>query len=160
MLPEAFVSHSSAGRLRVKIPSNRKDDSFFLLMKESLSSLSGVDAVEVNSLTGSLLILHHLDPGAMIARIRERELFRLKELTTQGSTLRQEIARTFQSANEEVASFTGGRADLWDVVIFSLVGAVIYQAIKGNLMAPVWYTALWYAFNLFTKAQKTASPEE
>ena len=29
----------------------------------------------------------------------------------------------------------------------------IYQISRGNFMAPAWYTAFWYALNIFLKSK-------
>jgi len=65
MLPEAFITHFITGRVRIKIPSKKGDEAFFLSIKERFSNFPGVQKIKINSLTGSILILHSFDPESL-----------------------------------------------------------------------------------------------
>lgn len=66
-LPFAATVHAIPGRTRLRIEARRGDDFFFASIATGLSSIAGVDHVEVRPLTGSVLIRH----SAPLARIAE-----------------------------------------------------------------------------------------
>ena len=55
---DTYLSHVSKGRLRLRIPSKKRDTAFFSGLQAVLSAVPGLDQVKVNPLSGSLLILH------------------------------------------------------------------------------------------------------
>jgi len=61
MLTEAFISHSTSERLRVKVPGKKGDASYFSALASRFSGLPGVRHVEANPITGSVLLL--IEPG-------------------------------------------------------------------------------------------------
>lgn len=155
MLPEAHISHRTMHRLRIKIPSKKGNQVFFRKMEESFLDLPGVESIETNPLTSSVLICHHADPRSLCELIRQRSIVNLKEPSAP-TTVRQDIFRGFKTANTQISSLTGGKADLWDVAGLSLIGSGIYQMLKGNFAAPAWYTAFWYAFGILGRAPSSS----
>ena len=57
MLTEAFISHNTSERLRVKVPGKKGDASYFSALASRFSGLPGVRHVEANPITGSVLLL-------------------------------------------------------------------------------------------------------
>jgi len=162
MLPEAFITHFSSGRVRVKVPSRKGDQAYFLSLKEKFSAFPGVQRTEVNALTGSILILHSLnleslDLKQMAAYTEFNGLFRLggDPLSERGPTLniRGRFKEMFQNLNEKMTGMTQGEIDLPTLAFLSLLGIGIYQISIGNFAAPAWYVAFWYAMNIFLQAE-------
>jgi hypothetical protein len=153
MLPEAYVSHYTTNRMRIKIPARKGSESFFQAIAQSISKLPAIDSVEVNPVTASVLMFHHSDAQSLYQMIRQQRIVSLQEAPSKFTTLRQDMTKGLKTVNNQIAGFTGGKVDLWDVAGFSLIGAGIYQLLKGNFMAPAWYTAFWYAFGILSKAQ-------
>lgn len=56
-----------------------------------------------------------------------------------------------------VEKATGGTMGISEVAFLALFGAGVMQIGRGNFTAIPWYTAFWYALNIFLKsdAQKT-----
>jgi len=154
MLPEAYIIHQTPMRLRFRVKSRKRDLAWFSHVKERLSSMSGVDSVDVNELSGSILIIHHRkDIRQFLAAAKKQGLFQIARTESRTPvTLRQGLAEGFQTVNRRVKTATGGLADLWDVAFFGLAGFGIYQILRGNIGAPLWYTAFWYAFNIYMKS--------
>jgi hypothetical protein len=125
-------------------------------MEERFSTLPGIESVEANPLTGSVLLIHQSDTQSLCRLIQQRRIVNLKETLKRQTTLRQDITRGVKIVNTHVASMTGGKVDLLDVAGLSLLSAGIYQLLKGNFMAPAWYTAFWYAFGLLSKGQSAS----
>ncbi len=156
MLPEAYISHSIPGRLRVKIPSRKGDMYFFGDVFKQLSLCAGVERVEVNSLTGSVLLFHTANIGRISEFARENNLFLIREEKrfAGGQTyLSRRISTAFRDLNQKVLVSTKGFASIPDLIVVALVGLSIYQISRGNFLAPAWYTALWYAMNIFLKSR-------
>ena len=154
-LPEAYISHSILHRLRIKIPSKKGDAAFLASLKDHFLRLEGVEKVEMNAITGSILLIHTLDP-VKIAQYAERQLlFRIEGLNTRykQTFVSRKISETFQDMNKRVTVSTKGFANIPDLAVLTLLGLGIFQISRGNFMAPAWYAALWYALNIFLKSQ-------
>lgn len=158
--PEAHVSHRTPQRLRVKIPSKMGDGGYFLSLKGGLSRCDCVEKFEVNALTGSILFTHKVDVEAIANYAEENDLFRLRRLDPRQTSLSSRITETFREISGKVVDFSGGGTDVADLAFLSLLGLGIFQIAKGNFLAPAWYTAFWYALNIFLKAQPGVSKGE
>lgn len=159
MLPDAHVTHAVPRRLRIKVPSRKKDSAFFEGLQEQLSRHLDLESVQVNPMTGSVLLTdaRGIDLDAVRTWAEERELFRIhmpdpEAGALEGKTLAQKVAEPFQRLDTRIKNFTGGQIDIPTVAFVYLVLAGLYQVNKGSLAAPSWYTAFWYAFSLFLAA--------
>jgi Heavy metal associated domain 2 len=153
MIPDAHVSHRTAHRLRIKIPSKRGDVSYFSTLQESLSGCPGVGEIRVNSRTGSALISHECERKTLAEFAREKDLFRLKRSVRPRKSLFGNVADTFQAYNQDLKKVTGGEVDIPSLIFLSLIVSGIWQIARGNLAMPAWYTAFYYALGVFTRAQ-------
>jgi hypothetical protein len=162
MLPEAFITHFITGRVRIKIPSKKGDEGFFSSLKERFSNFPGVQKIEINPVTGSLLILHSFDPESLdIKQINAytemNALFRLEGVSPGGKevslNIRKNVGETFHSFNENIKELTSGEIDLPTLTVILLLGVGIYQIGAGNFAAPAWYVAFWYAMNIFMQGE-------
>jgi hypothetical protein len=54
----------------------------------------------------------------------------------------------------------GGWVNLGAMAFLILLGAAIYQIARGNLTAIPWYTAFWYALNIFLKSKPSETGME
>jgi hypothetical protein len=159
MIPEALVAHEIPGRMRMRIPSRRGDQQFFSVLKERLSGLHGIERIETNSLTGSLLLFHHVEKDALAAYASENALFVLQPSSLRADPLSEKVVRSFQQIDRHLSSSTGGELDLPSFAFLVLLGVGTYQIIRGNFMAPAWYTAFWYASSVITSAPSRCSSE-
>jgi hypothetical protein len=162
MVPEAHISHTIPGRFRIKIPSKKGDIYFFGDMHKQLSAFEGIQRVEVNSLTGSILIIHRADVSQIAAFARQNSLFLIREAKQYGGKntyVSRRISETFQDINHKVLVSTKGFANVPDLLVLTLIGMSIFQISQGNFIAPAWYTALWYAMNIFLKSQAKQTAE-
>ena len=154
MLPPALISHRTTGRLRVKIPSKKGDGAFFQSLKERFSILEGINAIEINPLTGSMLILHSSDERTIAGYALANNLFMLQELGSSPAGLQRRISKAFVSIDSQLKSATSGEIDIGGLAFLVLMGFGIYQISVGNLTALPWYAAFWYALNIFLKSGK------
>ena len=152
MLPEAYVCHSTVNRVRIRIPGEKGNGSFFKRVEQALLELPGVESVEGNPLTGSVLMRHCSDRDSVFEAVRQQGLLALRETgPARRTTVRQDIARGLKAVDQQVVDLTGGKADLLDIAGLGLLASGIHQIFKGNFAAPAWYTAFWYAFGILSK---------
>jgi len=155
MLPEGYISHHTANRLRVKIPSRKGDASYFNSLKEHLSGYREIEEVQVNPMTGSLLLLHRFDIATIKQLGATNNLFLLRSEKRSRATLNQKVLNSFGHLNQSIKVSTGGELDIPSVAFLGLVGAGLYEIIMGNLIVPAWYTAFWYASSVLLTAKSS-----
>jgi len=159
MIPEAVLSHTSSGRSRIKVPSRKRDTSFFSALQDHFAHFEGVGQVEANALTGSVLFLHSVDLGKIAAFAEEQSLFRLRIIKSGTTALSGNIVKTFRDLDKGMKKFTGNELDVPGVAFVTLLGLGIYEIGSGNFAAPAWYTAFWYALNVFLKSLPETSSQ-
>lgn len=81
--PLAYVAFSDSptrftpGRLRIRIPSKRKDEEFWRNILEEVTGIKGVLEVSLSKYTWSLLILHDRTEEEILTRLSSLQLFRM-----------------------------------------------------------------------------------
>jgi len=154
---EGYISHETSGRLRVKFPAHKGDENFFQKLGKKLLSCPGVQKVEANPSTGSVLLLHESDSQAIVEFARGKRIFHLSEPKKGESAVPQSVISSFAGLNERVKSAMSGQVDLWGITSLLLIGAGVYQVARGNLVAIPWYTALYYGANILLKSREGGS---
>jgi hypothetical protein len=135
--------------LRLKIPSRKGDAAFFSNLKERLAGLDGIRQLDVNPLTGSVLIIHTLEP-AVISRFAERNaLFTVSPASREPRHVFRAIEDSFREYDQKLKRFTNNELDIPVAAFATLVGLGLAQIARGNFGAPAWYIAFWYALDLF-----------
>jgi hypothetical protein len=153
-IPEdAYIKHMSPGRLRLKVPSKKGEEGFFSSVQAELSQWPGVERTEVNALTGSILIIHSIEESAILELASRANLLSPEKGQVTSPNFHREVTRTIQSVDRRVQGFFGGGVNLGAVAFMTLGGYALYQVGRGNLTAIPWFTALWYALNLFLKSK-------
>ncbi len=150
--PDAFLSHKISGRSRLKIPSRKGDLHYFETLKDQLSKCGDIEKIDVNPVSGSVVV-YTPDIEKIAEYARNRKIFDLKNNGHNKSDLHSSVSNAFKAVNGKIRSLTGGDMDLADTVFLALLGLGIYQISRGNFTAPAWYTAFWYAFNIFLKSK-------
>ncbi len=159
MIPEAILSHATPGRFRVKVPGRKGDAAYFSALQDHFAQFEGVEQVHANALTGSLLFIHTADLKAIAAFAEGKALFKLKK-GPRTTALSANIVNAFSGFDKKVKKFTGNEVDVPGVAFVTLVGFGVYEIASGNFAAPAWYTAFWYALNVFLKSLPAAADEE
>jgi len=68
--------HHVPGRLRVRNPDLKNDAGRVKLVEESLIGMAGIRALQLNSLTGSIIVhydVRHVDGAAILMRLKEHK---------------------------------------------------------------------------------------
>jgi len=156
--PEAVVVHKMAGRMRIRVPSKKGDAGYFGSVKDTLSTLAGVEGVEVTPYTASVLVRGLATVEAVTDAAKSRGLFSLKEeRAVKVTTFHDAVAERVGALDERIKTATGATFDLPGLAFAALMGAGIYQIARGNFTAPAWYTAFWYALGIFGKSSSKDS---
>ncbi len=153
MMPIALVTHKTRNRIRLRIPSRRRDGFYFDALARRLSSDLPDWAVDVNILTGSVLIKGEaLEIDPLIQLGRKHHLFSIESDIQQNRSVALSVTAPLHSADRQIKQVTGGRIDLTGAIFISLLVYGIIELIRGNWRSPPWYTAFWYAFGLYSKS--------
>lgn len=162
MMPDAEVVHSSKGRLRVRVPSRKGDPLFWETIADKFSGCPGVEDVEVNPRTASILFVHETDSAAIMAFAASQGIFLAegKKPAREYPAIYDGLTESFDKVDGTIKKFTGNELDLSSLSFMALVGAGIYKIAKGDFSAPAWYTAFWYGFNIFLKSRPNGKGAE
>jgi len=121
--------------------------------------LEGIRTLEVNPTTGSVLIVHNLDRQTIEQYATAKNLFSLTVAHSSPAGLHPKVSEAFQGMNNQMKAFTSGEINIGGMAFLALMGAGIYQIGRGNFTAIPWYTAFWYALNIFLKSQNDSKME-
>ena len=125
-----------AGRTRLRVLPRQRDAEFFARVQSHLLQLDGVDHVETNALTASVLIVHHLDADELVRRCEAAGLFTLCTPTGTVTPLATQVYTRARTATRAFASMSDGRVDLAALAFVTLVGLAIHQGRRGQLLGP------------------------
>ena len=149
-IPEAFVSHQTPGRVRIKIPSKKENESYFSGLRKAFSQLEGLESVRLNPVTSSALFVGSNVDAAWVARHGEKTgIFRLIEKIPQGAVLPRQIIEPLRSLNKSFGKLTSGEIDFAGILFLTLLVVGALQILRGHFKSMPWYTAYWYAFGIF-----------
>jgi hypothetical protein len=160
------VVHAIPGRVRVKVSRLKEDPAFVREIQERLSVVRGIQQVEVNPVTGSVLVLYDrttlespdslLSLAAWLSSIfPDLEFGELESWLTSANgngtatPLAEHLTSFLGGLNAKVGETTGG-VDLKLLLPLSLV----LLGVRGMLVAgkgvfPAWYDLFWFAFGTF-----------
>ncbi len=148
---DAQVCHQIPGRFRVKVPGRRRDEVYFLNARECILRCEGVISVATQPLTASLLIRHAGNIGAIVRYAQEQGLFRLVG-NAAPTPVQAGLPGARQSLDDDSPPLESGALNVDGVLVAMLAGLGIYQALRGDIMAPA-ITLFWYAYVTFRSRQ-------
>jgi copper chaperone CopZ len=167
------LRHAIPGRIRLRIPAIKGEPGLSREVQRQLSALPVIRRVEVNPVTGSVLVLYDPADSAAIAQLGRMMIPGLDldampgpdDLTAadgngSGSTA-ESVAEFGRRLNEKVQVATGHAADLKFLVPASLlVGGLVRLIASRKVPSPTWYDLIWFAFGTyFTLNRGVAKPE-
>lgn len=162
-LPGAYICHQSPGRLRIKITSRKGNAAYFDKLQETLVRFQAVDRLEVNVLTGSVLIVdEHIDVDDVANYANAQQLFDLTDQNDSQSPMTTQLVSRLENVNTTIRRLTTGEMDLAGILLLLLLISGLTELLRGNIRMPPWYTAFWYAFGIYKLASviKDQTPEE
>jgi hypothetical protein len=172
-MPEhhAHVIHHVKGRIRVRLPKAQRDHATLESIKRSIAPMHGVNSVDVNSTTGSVVVNYdahtHDDFHSVLTQhCEERDLFtlappKLSEVDEIAETIEKEaefLAERSQTAkaivdfckglNNEVKKATNNSVDLQVLLPLGLA-AYAFLELEADVSTPLWVTLGIFSFNSF-----------
>ena len=152
MISEATICHFTNGRLRLKIVGRREDHRYFQSVQEKLHK-AGYVKTGVNSLTGSIVLeSENISVEEVFEFGKKTKLFALKKEPEVRKPLFRKITMPFSEINADLKKVSGGDIDLPIAIFILLLSFGVIEILRGNFKMPPWYTALWYAFGVFSKS--------
>jgi Heavy metal associated domain 2 len=150
MAPRALVTHALPGRTRIRIDEKRGDEAYFATVNQALADCPGVEGVETNDVTGSVLVHYACDDLPIWNYAATEGLFRVGG-TPVPASVSLPVATNLYPRRNHVRNHPPMsilEARNWRPLIFlALVGIGIAQAVRGNIAFPA-LTAFWYALHL------------
>jgi hypothetical protein len=152
MLPEARIKHRIAGRLRFQIESRKGDAPYFDDVETRLRQTLAYRTVTASPLTGSLVIEDDtLDESTVYNAVESHGLFTISPDESKPQPFVKRIVGPVRVVNRSIHVLSGGVLDLPGILFLLLLASGLWELAIGNFKRPPWYTALWYAFGLFSK---------
>lgn len=167
MAVDAYVHHHIPGRLRIRVPAAKGEESLLRELSSAIAKSPGIIEVDYNQLTGSILIqyspqkhrnLDSLDAGLSASAV---PIVMNKEIRAEHSTHDRERHRRgrrsiaaikvdsfFSQLDNEIRSVTDDELDL-KFILPLVVGALGIFSLRYSSTTPLWLTLLIFAFHSF-----------
>jgi len=164
------ATHAIPGRVRLKVPQLKQDPSFGTRIKEQFSAIKAIKQIEVNQVTGSVLVLY--DPKeislpstlfSLLCSFRnlfpEVDIEQLKTFLTSPADssataagakdpLAMKICELSSALNERLKKATG--ADLKTMLPLTLFFLGMHGLLTSeSISTPAWYDFIWFSFGAF-----------
>ena len=147
MPPQVEIAHRSPGRLRIRVV-ERGDRRIFDQLRAGLDVCPGVEQLDVNPRTGSVLIHHEADSDAIVDYALTHELFANAAPRSSRHSSPSGAARSaLRAVDVQLRQRTEGRWNLREVGFVALAGAGLLQLASRNIW-PAGITLFWYATTL------------
>jgi hypothetical protein len=164
MTPDGVLVHHITGRTRFRILEKRGDSAYFANVTEQLGQCPGVSSVIASDVTGSVLVLHEApDPDVLIAYARTFELFDMPAATVPAVDAMRPPAELINNSlgqlDQWIRAETGRGADLRSLVLTGLIGAAVWQTLRGQVL-PAAATLIWYTLSVATNDRRRPAGQE
>ncbi|MHA3771241.1 HMA2 domain-containing protein [Verrucomicrobiota bacterium sgz303538] len=153
MLPHATVSHQTEHRIRIHIPRCRRDREYFAKLRDELGKFEGIERVEANPNTASVLIHHRSTKDRIADYAEEAELFALAvdETPLSPTSLASQANARVVKLNEQLIEATKGTLDLTTVSAFGLAVGGVIRGLMGKAFLPSGSDLIWWAVTLLAR---------
>jgi hypothetical protein len=152
MPPTISVAHQSPGRLRVRIVGPRQDRFFFEKIADDLRRCPGIRHIEINPLTGSVLIHHASSLETIVEYGTNRDLFVLVPPNGRYAVPSRVAGEAIHALDSLLKRQTADSWNVRELAFLLLCGAGVVQAVHRNLW-PAGVTLLWYASTFLPQEQ-------
>lgn len=150
--------HRTPRRMRLRFGELKGNEPLLARLADRLAQCPAVESVTTNSASGSMLVHHQVSGGGELFRfIREKRLFLIAD--SGGASLADATVSAYREVDKRVMRLTGGGMNVADAVSLTLAATGVYHIVRGKFAAPAWYTAFWYALNIFLKSHKMKEGE-
>jgi hypothetical protein len=153
------TAHWMPGRVRLRVPSLAEDSAGAALVRRKLPTIQGVESVQLNPATGSIVIKYREEevrPELLFAAVvRLMKLDAEFEKTPQPIVTR-ELRAIFASVNRMVYDRSGGLIDLWSAGLIVLAAIGVQRLLaQGTRAFPAGLTLVWWGMASLLGARQT-----
>jgi cation transport ATPase len=171
------IAHQVPGRIRMKIPSAKGNPEQLEAYKQTLSLIPGIEQVEVNPDTGSIVLkydpdqhdefhsgfhhhcsqhhahgaAHHRPPTNEIDALANK-IEQEAEFLAEHSEAARVVVDFCKRTDREIKLATGNVLDLKMVLAIGVVGFTIFE-VGATAATPVWVTLTLFGLNHFIEMQ-------
>jgi hypothetical protein len=152
----AYLTHTAPGRCRFKIPSKRRDAAYFQALKDALMDNSGVEQVQANPLTASVLIFYNseqVDVNDLTAQLQNANQFELSDGPMETQTIWEKAVEGVDTIDHQLKEITSGQIDFKSLLFVMLFMMAIRQLQQGAVFGAA-STLFWYALQVLMKDKK------
>ena len=153
---QAYVAHTAPGRCRFKIPSMRHDTAYFQSMKETLANTSGIERVETNPLTASILVFYDSERVQLkdvTMRLQAAKHFELTD-RVHIRTVWEKAVSGIDNIDQQLKEITAGQIEFKSALFIMLFMMALRQLQQGSVFGAA-STLFWYAFQVLLKDKPT-----
>jgi hypothetical protein len=143
----ARVVHSIPGRTRLRADSIKGDIQALSAVQTALEDTQGVQNVQINAATGSILVEHDASIDDLLLDLEARDVLELDN--SEPEHYLAGLHRALAESDRRLKTASKGRVDLETISFFGFVGAGIYQCFNNHGL-PAGVTLLRYAVELVT----------
>lgn len=182
MAAKLKIVHQVPGRIRMKIPSAKGNPDQLETYKQVLSAIPGVESIEVNPVTGSIVLVydpdknydfgsgftnhmnrHQPEPPRPRPPTNEIDAVATKiqqeaEYLAEHSQAARMVVDFCSEANRQIKVATGNMLDLKMLLAVAVVGVTIFE-VGAASATPVWVTLALFGLNHFIEMQQEAAEE-
>lgn len=183
----AEVAHAVHGRVRLRFPGAKRDPALLDQLKTTISEIQGVDAVDVKSGSGSLVIYydpeHHPEVDALLHCLTQieraprtvksppvrpppnradelsRNIENEAEFLAEHSTLARTVVGAVKQLDKDIKRSTNNNIDLKIMVPVALAG-VTFLEIGAAAATPMWITLAIFSLNHFVELHAHDADED
>ncbi|HTR85476.1 MAG TPA: hypothetical protein VMI56_13435 [Reyranella sp.] len=173
------IAHQIPGRIRMKIPSAKGNPEQLEAYKETLSLIPGIEQVEVNPATGSIVLKydpnrhddfhadfhdhcqeHHGHPhprpptneiDALAAKIEQEA-----EYLAEHSRAARAFVDFCKNCDRQIRSASHNTLDLKMLLAMGVIGITVFE-VGATAATPVWVTLALFGMNHFIEMQEQAA---
>jgi len=124
-----------------------------MTLPEKFNGFQGIDEIDINPLTGSVLFRHRNNSSEIMEFIDKQGIFVIRGKPIRPVSVHNGFSSLYEKFNGSVTSVTNGVTNMGGLAFLVLVGYGIFQISRGNIAGPAWYTAFWYALGIFQKSK-------
>jgi hypothetical protein len=170
MVHGAKVVHHLPGRLRVRLPRSKRDPHLLEQVRDFVQGLGGVSDVEINPVTGSILVhyrpesesaIHSLLAQASTVEAYEEappllteademavKIEKEAEFLAAHSEVAKQMVTAVSALNQQVREATGNMVDL---KVLLPAGLAVWAFLKAgaDVATPLWVTLAIFSFHSF-----------
>ncbi len=171
MIHGAEVVHHVPGRMRVKLPRSKRTPYVLREIRQFVSGLGGVHRVEINAVTGSILVYYnpesHEEMQSLAASAQHQDapdweqppeltdadeiaerIEKEAEFLAAHSELAYHVVNSVKALNRSVREATGNTVDLKVLLPAGLAVWAFFKA-GADVSTPLWVTLGIFSFNSF-----------